>query len=278
MKSVLYLLGIGMLKLFWQLQGSRHITAFGIQYKVTPETVFPDHRRLRLPRKDFLSEIVRYTDFVQIHAACRYVTELTDHPVVVDVGAHHGVYAVILGKIIKERKGRLIAIEPNPEAFEVLKENVRLNGLEGTCICEQIALMDKPGLSGLKLFGTESSVAKRGADVEIQVTTLENIMDKHGIERLDLLLIDVEGAELPVLKGFPWNRMRPEKIFCELHPYAWKDFGYSESDIMMFLNQHRYQCFDMYLRQYKMFDGDSYIGPTLFIHYDETETKRLHAT
>jgi FkbM family methyltransferase len=278
LKSIMYRFGIDILKLYWKLKGSRHITAFGDEYKVTPETLFPNHRHLRLPRGSCLSEIVRYTDFVQMHAVCRYVKELTDSPTILDVGAYHGVYGVVIGKIIKARGGTMIAIEPNPEAFRNLMQNVHLNGLEATCLCERIAVMDKPGFSGLKLFGSESFVTTKGGGVDIQVTTLERIMDKHSIKKLDLLMIDVEGAELPVLAGFPWHWTRPGKIFCELHPYAWKEFGYSGSDMEIFLKEHKYRCFDMYLREYESFEDRSYIGPTLFIHYDETEAKRFPAT
>ena len=244
------------------MKSYRCIAAFGNRFQFKPDTDFRQYRNLRFPQGGSLSQIVRYTDFVQMHAVCRYVGEQTNRPVIVNVGAYHGVYAVILGKIIREYGGKLIAIEPNPEAFEILMQNVRLNSLEGTCLCERIAVMDKPGFSGLKLFGSESFVTTKEANVDIQVTTLEKIIDKHSIEKVDLLIIDVEGAELLVLKGFPWDRMKPRKIFCELHLYAWKEFGYSGSDMSLFLKEHQYRCFDMYLHEHESFEGLSYIGPT----------------
>jgi len=82
-------------------------------------------------------------------------------------------------------------------------------------------------------------------------------------------MIDVEGAELNVLRGFPWEIMRPGRIFCELHPYAWKEFGYTGEDFMDFLKQHGYRCFDMYFREYTEFTSDDYIGPTVFVPRDE---------
>jgi len=78
-------------------------------------------------------------------------------------------------------------------------------------------------------------------------------------------MIDVEGAELLVLRGFPWQSVRVEKILCELHPYAWKEFGYNIDDMKQFLISHGYRCFDMYFIEYKIFNTDTYLGPTLFI-------------
>lgn len=265
MKSLVYRFGIDILKLYWRLKGSRHITAFGDQYRVTRETVFPNHRHLRLPRGGCLSEIVRYTDFVQMHSLCRYAEELRDQPVIVDVGAFHGVYTVILGRIIKKREGRVIAVEPNPEAYKILTRNVNLNNLDTTCICEQVGLLDKPGRCGFKIFGSESYITHDRPDTHIEVTSLEKILEKYGIEKVDLLIIDVEGAELLVLRGFPWYKLRPGKVFCELHPYAWKEFGYSGEDLSNFLRQNQYRCFDMYLYEHSSFKDESYIGPTVFV-------------
>ena len=264
MKSVLYRFGIGVLKLFWQLQDSRHITAFGVQYKVTPETVFPDHRHLRLPQREFLSEIVRYTDFVQLHAVFRHISEMKEAPTIIDVGAYHGTYAIILGKLAQRLRGKIIAVEPNPESFQILKKNIYLNGLEDTIICEPIAVLDKPAFANIEFQGSESYLTKKQTGNTAEVTTLRDLMRKHHIENVDLLIIDVEGGELLVLKGFPWESAKVDKIFCELHPYAWNNFGYSGEDLRRFLKDHGYRCLDMYLKEHKIFDNSMYIGPTLF--------------
>jgi FkbM family methyltransferase len=264
-KSVLYHFGMSILKLFWQLRGSRHITAFGVSYKVAPETVFPDHRHLRLPQGDYLSEIVRYTDFVQMHAVFRYVSEITSTPVIIDVGAHHGAYAVILGKAVQRIGGKVIAIEPNPESFEILSGNIHLNKLEGTVICEQKAVLAKCGVGNIEFDGTESHLKRASTGCEVEVTTLEYLMNKHSVGNVALLMIDVEGAELLVLQGFPWEFTKPERIYCEFHPYAWKDFGYTGKDVQKFLMDRGYRCIDMYLKEHEVFDTAMYVGPTLFM-------------
>lgn len=264
-KSTIYRIGIRILQDFWRLKGSRRITAFGQHYRVTPETVFPTHRHLRLPKGPYPSQIVRYTDFVQMQAVLRYMVELNDSPTFIDIGSHHGAYAMVLGKVAQRRRGRAIAVEPNPESFKVLQQNVRLNNLEDTVTCEQIAVLDKSGFAGISLQGSQTHVASKEIDYTAEVTILKSLMDKHAIGYVDLLLIDVEGAELPVLRGFPWQTEKPGKIFCELHPYAWKDFDYTCEDLRLFLEEHQYRCFDMYLNEHKIFDKESYIGPCIFI-------------
>jgi FkbM family methyltransferase len=253
------------LKWYWHLKGSRPITAFGNHYHVLPETIFPIYRKLCLPKDDYLSQIVRYTDFVQVHAVFRYICEIKDSPIIIDIGAHHGAYAIILGKLVQATKGKVIAVEPNPESFDILKQNVRLNKLEDTVVCEQIAVLDKPGFANIEFQETESHLTTTQTGCKVEVTTLENLMNKYNIKNVDLLIIDVEGAELLVLQGFPWGSVNPGEIFCELHPYAWKDFGYNGEGLRKFLKDHGYRCIDMYLREHNVFDSIVYVGPTLLM-------------
>jgi FkbM family methyltransferase len=251
---------------YWQAMGSRPVKAFGMNFRLSPNSIFPSYRKLRLPQGDYTSDIVRYGDFVQMHSLCKYVSELSESPIIIDVGAHHGAYAVILGKIAQQGEGRVIALEPNPESFTVLLENVKLNNLENTVICEQVAVSDKSGFVGIISHDSQSRISTKQNSGTIEVTTLEKLIDKYGIEDIDLLIIDVEGAELPVLQGFPWKSKRPPgKIFCELHPYAWEVFGYNGEDLGQFLEEFQYRCFDMYLHEHTFFGKESYIGPCIFV-------------
>jgi hypothetical protein len=88
-------------------------------------------------------------------------------------------------------------------------------------------------------------------------------MEEQGLAKIDLLMVDVEGAELPVLQGLPWDDLPLTKIFCELHPYAWPDFGYTGQDFSSFLASKGLRCIDMYFAEQSVFDSPNYIGPTV---------------
>ena len=253
--------------MFWRIKGRRNIKAFGEDYHVMADTIFPNYRKFRLPKKGCLSEIVRYTDYVQLHSVVNYVMQLKNQPTIIDIGAHHGAYAVILGKIVRKLGGRFIAVEPNPQSFDVLKQNIRLNKLENTVVCEQIAIADKTGYMNIDLLGSQSRLTLQQSDncCVAEVTTLEQLLKKHEVNYVDLLMIDVEGAELLVLRGFPWQTVKVGRIFCELHPYAWKDFGYNSEDMTDFLISRGYRCLDMYLNEHITFNSEAYIGPSLLI-------------
>ena len=272
LKSIIYKTGINSLRMLWRIRGKRIIKAFDQEYHITADTIFPNYRKFKLPKKGCLSEIVRYTDYVQLHSVVNYVTQLKNQPTIIDIGAHHGAYAVILGKIVQKMGGRVIAVEPNPQSFDVLKENVFLNKLENTVVCEQIAIADKTGLMNIDLAGSESKLTQKQTSdcCTVEVTTVDQLLKKHAIKYVDLLMIDVEGAELPVLRGFPWQSVKVEKIVCELHPYAWKDFDYKGEDLSNFLAEHNYRCFDMYFQEHEIFDSETYIGPTFLWKSNKT--------
>jgi FkbM family methyltransferase len=202
-----------------------------------------------------------------MHALVRSLSKITSTSTIVEVGAHHGAYAVLLGRIAKKVKGRVIAIEPNPEAFKVLLKNIAMNGLEETVTCVQAAVMNNHGVQNLTLKGGESQIAliHTTGTYPVQVTTLTDLLSAYGVKRVHLLMIDVEGAELRVLQGFPWDTVGLEHIYCELHPYAWKHFGYNGEDVHEFLIKHNYRCLDMYFEEHILFDSDAYIGPCLLL-------------
>lgn len=268
MKYWIYHMWLRMQRLLWRIRGFRKLTAFGCNLKVTASTVFPSYRKLRLPRGGYLSDIVRYGDFVQFHAICSRIDQMRELPVIVEVGAHHGAYAVVMGNLVKERGGKVLAIEPNPVSYEILKNNVKLNGLTDTVICVGAAVTEKAGTVSISLDDSQSSINNdpgKSESVTVQGLPLATIIGNSGITSVSLLLVDVEGAELAVLKSFPWDSVPVQTIYCELHPYAWAQFGHSGRDVQEFLLGKGYRCFDMYLREYTAFKEERYIGPCLFL-------------
>lgn len=266
-KTYIYRLVLTLLRYTWRARGGRRITAFGREIIVAPETVFPTHRRLRLPRGDAKSEIVRYGDFVQIHAAMAYLESLGRAVTVVDVGAHHGAYAILLGKAVQKMGGRVIAVEPNPACFDVLAKNVLHNNLGDVVFCEQLAVLDRRGVANISLNDSQSQVSSSVSPgtVAVEAVTLEALLEKHQIPAVDLLIVDVEGAELPVLRGFPWGETELGKVFCELHPYAWAAFGYTGQDVQAFMRERDLRCVDMYLMEHTSFPDLGYIGPVVLL-------------
>lgn len=128
--------------------------------------------------------------------------------IVVDVGAQVGRYSIIGSKLIG-KEGKVIAIEPEPLNFELLKDNIKLHNAENVTPVN-LALADMEGHIKLwlgKTPGWHSIIAPNseakftGNCINVRCTTLDNLLRQLGIQRIDWLKIDAEGAELTVLRG-----------------------------------------------------------------------------
>ncbi len=277
-KEAIYQFYTAVKGVYWRVC-SRKILVFGRKINLSPDTVFPDYWNLRLPVGGARSKIVKYGDFVQMHSMVDFIEQIDSPATIIDVGAHHGAYAVVLGRLLQKsgQRGKIIAIEPNPVSYSVLKRNIELNKLQHIVFCEPVAVADKAGLMHISLRDVQSGISADPTSdtVPVQVVTLDMLIEKYGITNVDLLQIDVEGAELPVLKSFPWERVKVKKIFCEMHPYAWNDFGYSRSDLSEFLCRRRLRCFDMFFNEHVDFNGSDYIGPSLLLTCEQAETSPM---
>jgi FkbM family methyltransferase len=159
---------------------------------------------------------------------------------VVDIGAHLGRYALISSHLVG-KEGKVITIEANPLVFEKLKKNLELNKVTNT-ICLNYAVYSEK--TKIKLFvrkeestNTEYSLrntvmidrgklmAKGSNDaervLEVNADTLDNLLDLNDIkqESVNWIKIDVEGAELEVLKGATGvlSKSKDISLLIEIH-------------------------------------------------------------
>lgn len=124
-----------------------------------------------------------------------------------DVGANVG-YLTIVGAKLAGPKGAVWAFEPVTQNVVALRRNVRLNGFGNVTVVER-AVSSAPGRQTLVLArdagGAALEIAERPPDevgsVQVDVTTLDVFIGEPGVRPPTVVKIDVEGAEIHVLKG-----------------------------------------------------------------------------
>jgi FkbM family methyltransferase len=175
--------------------------------------------------------------------------------VVFDVGAHHGIYSVLAAKRVGSG-GRVVAFEPSPAECRRLRLHLRMNAIS-TVAVEPMALSSSSGQaeffrvidgykgrSGLRfpLFPDSPSPVE---PMRVEVTTLDEYVRKHRIERLDLMKVDVEGAELEILRGGSRviSTLRPMAL-CEIWDFVTHPWGHSARDVITQLETNGYRWFD----------------------------------
>jgi len=174
-----------------------------------------------------------------------------------DIGAHIGEY-VVLAAVAVRPGGMVHAFEPSPEIFALLQSNILMNGLqnvrlhqtavsgsEGTVLFE---ICSEPAISALRAEAEMSASPSRAvlAAIPVATTTLDAWWEPLKV-KIDLVKIDVEGAELSVLRGAEQLLSLPAPeapvLVLEYSPENYARFGYEGSEIEAILKRHRYELF-----------------------------------
>jgi len=142
---------------------------------------------------------------------------------VVDLGACQGIYTLFVAQ--NNTKGKIYAVEPDPDNFEWLVQHLRKNNTKNViCINEAVVnrngsvYFQKGATSGSgRIIDNNVSINSDKRIIEVKATTLDNIFEKFNMKRIHILKIDVEGAEVDVLIGGKKALKKTEKIVLECH-------------------------------------------------------------
>ncbi len=159
----------------------------GLRIKLRPNT-----DDLRITKSNFVDE--NYTkDFVPI----------TEDSIVVDVGAHIGSFSLMAARIAY----RVLAFEPEPNNYQMLRKNMELNHARNMSIFE-MAVSGVSGYQDIYTFpggsSADYSLIKRGAASiktgSVPTISVEEIIKREGLPRIDFLKLDCEGSEHDILR------------------------------------------------------------------------------
>jgi len=219
-----------------------------------PATTIP----LRLPfgawwlaRASTLDDRLLFGEFetAEIRFVDRY---LRPGMTVLDIGAHHGLYTLLASKRVTT-KGKVIAFEPSPRERQRLESHVRINSCSNVRI-EPIALGSRTEQAELYIVhGAEDwcnslrppAIHEQISILRVDVLPLDEYLTNAGIRAVDFIKLDVEGAELDVLRGAQNLLQMPPRpvILAEIQDRRTKPWGYSARDIVVTLDALNYLWF-----------------------------------
>lgn len=156
--------------------------------------------------------------------------------VFIDIGAHVGKYALRAAKLVGQN-GLVIAVEPHPENFQALLKGIELNGFENVLAINVAAWNEE---CKLKLFLHDAAVYHSAkidlglGYVEVEGRRIDSVVKELGVEQVNWIKIDVEGAEIEVLRGLEKTISRyAPKLIIETQ---WRNF----KEVFEFLENHHY--------------------------------------
>lgn len=194
--------------------------------------------------------------------------------VIADIGANIGWYSAHLAAL--DPTATVVAFEPVPSSFAWLRKTVARNNLANVRT-EQLAVSDRPGTIEIYVDPTITGAASThpsvyldtSSAVRVAAVTLDAYAAEHSL-RFDAMKIDVEGAELAVLRGSQrvLTEQRPT-VFCEMLRRHARAFGYHPNDIIELMGSLGYGCYSVdgdRLRPFERMDEETVETNFFFLH------------
>jgi FkbM family methyltransferase len=155
-----------------------------------------------------------YVGEIEYHLVKYIVSQIKSDFVMIDVGAHHGLYTTIVAYELKKRglKGVVYSFEPDPKNFSLLKHNLKQNELSEYVNLYPMAVSDTDGVesfivyqldnSGNTLEKTSNCSIPEGANVisqKVKTVALDTLFTD--ISHINLIKIDIQGGEPVAIEG-----------------------------------------------------------------------------
>jgi len=169
--------------------------------------------------------------------------DVRESDIVYDIGANIGTHTCFIGKCL--RSGLVVAFEPMPTNAVRLRQNLSANVPVDRWDVAEFALSDEDG-TGLLAVESQSYGAGKHAlavdgELEIDVFRGETLVETGRYPSPDILKIDVEGAELQVLRGFEAILSDVRVVYAELHHELSAQYGTSTAEIEAYLRNHGFE-------------------------------------
>ena len=173
----------------------------------------------------------------------------------IDIGANMGIYSLLASSKIE--KGRIFSFEPSPKILPQLYENIALNNKKNCIRVIEKAVSGKEGYINFDVsdspdynhivYPKEAEVSFAGDSVlRVGTITLDKFISGKNIKNIKLIKIDVEGAELLVLKGLQktLEEKKVAALIVEISKWTISRFGTTVEEIVYFLRKYG---FDIYM-------------------------------
>lgn len=152
--------------------------------------------------------------------------------VVLDIGAHVGYYTLLAARQVGP-EGKVYAFEPEPKNHALLLKNIEQNGYENVVVTRS-AVSDRIGDTTLYLSALDNGrhsvyqqdYPQQGTE-SVDTLTIDAFLESEGWPNVDLVKIDVEGAEIPVLSGMAQLIKKSDhmKLILEFNPHLLQNAG-----------------------------------------------------
>lgn len=173
-----------------------------------------------------------------------------------DIGANVGYFSLFCSKL-GGQNSRIIAFEPGEFAFGLLQKNKEINGFDqletikaGFGEKDEVVSFNS-GMPGMEVYNSLGDIVHPSADasqfsrIPVQLFNGSRWLKNNNIEHIDLMKLDVEGGEYPVLKGMVemFQSQKISRLLVEITTEMSHAFGYQPSELILLLRNCGYDWY-----------------------------------
>ncbi|MFZ2190540.1 MAG: FkbM family methyltransferase [Candidatus Magasanikiibacteriota bacterium] len=128
---------------------------------------------------------------------------------ILDIGAHIGLFSIYAS--VLNPKVKIIALEPEPSNFALMKENLKLNHCKNVVVKQTALIASEESEVTLQLSKNSHNhivpllncyiVDPANKEIEVSATNLEKMILKNKLDKIGLLKMDIEGAEFEIFEN-----------------------------------------------------------------------------
>ncbi len=209
-------------------------------YRLSPEgtaAMFEDCWFTYRPREFGCTGNIDYVPEAENETRRTLFERVLNGQVFYDIGAHGGVYSLTL---LQRFPGLIVhSFEPQPEE---LRENLKLNAVSSDRV-HAVALGDKAGTVKMTTKERSSNHISDDGDRSVPIVRLDEYVREKGLPTPDWIKIDIEGMELPALRGAEQTlRSSHPTIICEINQISGR-YGPKVSDLVDYLGSLGYSIY-----------------------------------
>lgn len=198
------------------------------------EISFRDNYKIICPKKNI--DVIIETCVNEDYSGSFYKIKKDD--LIIDIGANLGSFSMYAAN----KGANVLSFEPDSYNFNYLLKNIKINNFENKIKAYNVAISDKPGTVKLSINDNHACNSIMDSDqyntLDVTSTTIDIIINELKIQKINLIKIDVEGAEYIILPNISKESYKKiEKIIGEYHLFK-KETGFNFNLIRKVLKPH----------------------------------------